>query len=635
MSIEQRVIIHLFDSESSDKLGDLKISAQASEELVEKREVPFEDFSTTTMEFKNVPRVKDPDNVTPIEYCTQWDLEPGARIMLLEENSYQIRFDSKNEIDEERGDEVFPILKKEEDSGNVILERWRLDEEDEDTVRERLNFHSYVGKSFFDVKVDGKRSSPHPFEVRSKKIGYQDQYPAMISDLSEAAAGLIFEKEAPLYQEFDFDNRPRDTYYEDFMFLEYLFRPRQLPEAYEYVLNHLYNRLEKKREMKPIHSASSVGSHELIEMVSNPKNLSKTEDPPTDWPESMGDYVPREVNIESTEESIDVPENRLLKNLLMSIDKLIFKLLESKYGKEKGYIRDKLKKYQNKVQDFLSHDWVDQVSELQHVPSNSQVLQKREGYREIFQYFINFNFAFRLQWKEMRDNLRGYNRCLHELYEYWCYFKMVKVLEDITGCKVDYKDLFETKEWMIEVKRGNKSRLPFQFEMEGDEVNMELMYNKTFSRNTREPSYSLPFRPDYTLHIFLYNEHHFVHFDAKYRSEGDVIEFYDKIGSEKISSDEEKLEKDEKEAIERDKEENIKKTYKNADIYKMHTYKDAILETQGAYILYPGDEDAVFRVEDDQPIPSVGAFPLTPGKDAGEEKGLERFVIGVIKTVIK
>jgi len=65
----------------------------------------------------------------------------------------------------------------------------------------------------------------------------------------------------------------------------------------------------------------------------------------------------------------------------------------------------------------------------------------------------------------------------------------------------------------------------------------------------------------------------------------------------------------------------------------MHTYKDAILETQGAYILYPGDEDAVFRVVEDKPIPSVGAFPLTPGKDGMEEEGLERFVMKILQTI--
>lgn len=629
MSVEQRVIIHLVDGENS-KLGDLKISAQVSEKLIGSKRIDFENFETPTMEFKNVPRVKDPDNETPIEYCTKRYLGSGARIMLLEENSYQIRFDSKYTVDEERGDEVFPTLRKEEDAGNVFLDRWRLDDEDVRTIRERLNFHSYVGKSFFDVKVGGKWSKPHPFEVKSKKIGYQDQYPAMIADLSSAAAGLIFEKDAPLYQDFDFDQKPRETYYEDFMFLEYIFRPEQLPQAYEYILNHMYNRLEKEKRITPIHSAYSVGPKELIEMVSDPKNLCKSDNPPKKWPESMGNYVPISVGIETSHESIDIPENRLLKNLLFSIEKLIFKLLRSRYGVRRGYIRDKLNEYYDQIQDFISHDWIEKVGELQYVPSNSQVLQKREGYRDIFQYFINFNFAFRLQWEEMRDNLRGYNRCLSELYEYWCYFKLVNVLEEITGNKVDYKDLFETENWKIKVKRGNKSRIPFQFKFRGQLVNMDLMYNKIFSRHTRDPSYSLPFRPDYTLHINAGDDHHFIHFDAKYRSEGEVIEFYDKIGSTKLTEDEGIIEKEEEEAVKRDREEEIKKTYKNADIYKMHTYKDAILRTQGAYILYPGHEDAVFRVDDDQAIPSVGAFPLTPGVDGGEEGNLQFFIMAIL-----
>ena len=54
----------------------------------------------------------------------------------------------------------------------------------------------------------------------------------------------------------------------------------------------------------------------------------------------------------------------------------------------------------------------------------------------------------------------------------------------------------------------------------------------------------------------------------------------------------------------------------------MHTYKDAILKTEGAYILYPGDNQKIFEVKENEPIPSVGAFPLTPGKNGNEEDEL-------------
>jgi len=65
----------------------------------------------------------------------------------------------------------------------------------------------------------------------------------------------------------------------------------------------------------------------------------------------------------------------------------------------------------------------------------------------------------------------------------------------------------------------------------------------------------------------------------------------------------------------------------------MHTYKDAIVSTQSFYILYPGDKETVFRVEENQPIPSVGAFPLTPGKDGGEKEELEKFVLAILRTI--
>ena len=67
------------------------------------------------------------------------------------------------------------------------------------------------------------------------------------------------------------------------------------------------------------------------------------------------------------------------------------------------------------------------MGELQYLPLNSQVIQKREGYRDIFKYYINFEFAFRIEWQEIEEKIKGYERKLSELYEYWCYFKLIKV----------------------------------------------------------------------------------------------------------------------------------------------------------------------------------------------------------------
>lgn len=65
----------------------------------------------------------------------------------------------------------------------------------------------------------------------------------------------------------------------------------------------------------------------------------------------------------------------------------------------------------------------------------------------------------------------------------------------------------------------------------------------------------------------------------------------------------------------------------------MHTYKDSILKTDGAYVLYPGNVTKQFY-ESELIIPSVGAFSLTPGNNDIEEDNLEIFIKDVLKTFL-
>jgi len=590
--VEQKVIIQLLNKDKKENLGRFIISTkhQSNQE--------YGNFNTPLMEFKNVPKVEEPDDDTPIQYNLKNPIEPGARIMLLEETLYQVRFEGLFKYDQSP---IFPTLMKEQENKSLVFEEWRIGRKEKiSTLEGTLNFHSYVGKSFFNVKIGNVESISHPFEVRSRKIGYREQYPAMIGDLSEAASGLLLESKAPLYQLYDFDDKVRRSYYEDFMFIEYLFKPENLPESYEYIRRNIYNRLERKIQETPSCLASTINPGDLIQMVSCSENLQQLEEPIIGWPHEMKNYFPIQINQEICEETIDTPENRLLKNFLLSLESL---MLQLRKRVPEGYIKERVEEYNAILQDYLADDWLHDVGILHFVPSNSQVLQKREGYRSIFQFYLNFEFAFRFEWKEMGDLLQGYNRRLSEIYEYWCYFKLVKVLGDLSYQKVGLESIFEKKggrRWSLSLKRGNSSMQQFQIELDGKLINLHLWYNKRFSRKTRNPSYSLPFKPDYSMLVKIDDYQFFLHFDAKYRSEGDVLEFYEEIGREPLSHDvvkEKTLEafdqKEEDEVQERDMNEDIFRKYKDGDIYKMHTYKDAILQSEGAYIFYPGDRKAI------------------------------------------
>ena len=610
--IEQKVIIQLTDEDSNifgtltvsslDYMGDLESNSNISHSI----------------NLENIPIVDEPDNLTPIQYCPNIGAN-FAKLMFLEETEYQILFESK---DAEASFEVLHSLTKINDNHFKPF-RFSLGDDQNYKIAGTLNFRSYVGKSFLDVRKNKINSIKVPIEVRSKKIDYFNQYSAMIADLSQHALSLIFEVNSPLYQEFDLDFREKETYYEDFMFLEYLFREDNLPSIFEYLSKNLHSQLRNNVETVPVSFASNVNQNTLKNIVSKPNKLSKSN---ADLliVDKLNGYIPSELEQVKHEDVIDIPENRFFKYFLELIENLVEKLLKSS---KEGYIKDKLLSFRDEISYFLSSKFFSHISPMDYVPFNSQILQKKEGYREIFQYFLMLEFSFRLSWDEVNSQFKGFEKKLSELYEYWCYFKILKVLNDLSMKKINFEDVFEINKdnWSITIKKGVQSAKKFKLFIQEHKIDVKLFYNLRFSDKSQYKSYSLAFKPDYTLLISIGEHKHYIHFDAKYRSELEIIDFYNKIEVSNKDLD--------KEIDERDSLEEKDRNFKDGDIYKMHTYKDSILKTEGSYVLYPGNKTKRFY-ESDLIIPSVGAFSLTPGNDDVEENNLEIFIKEVLKTLL-
>lgn len=603
--IEQKVIIHLTDNDSNE-IGTLTVSSI---------DYKGEDKSNINISheivLENVPTVEEPDNLTPIQYCP--DIGANfAELMFLEETEYQILFESKDTYADY--DVLYSLTKMNDNHFKPF--RFKLGDKNTYKIAGTLNFRSYVGKSFLDVRKDGTKSIKIPIEVRSKKMDYFSQYSAMIADLSQHSLSLIFEVNSPLYQEFELDYRQKETYYEDFMFLEYLFREENLPAIFEYLSKNLHSQLKNHTETVPISFASNVNQNTLKNIISKPNKLVKV-DSDLKISQKLNGYLPYEIEQTKHEDIIDIPENRFFKYFLELIRDLVEKLLESS---KEGYIQDKLLYFRDEIGYFLSSKFFNHISAMGYVPFNSQILQKKEGYREIFQYFLMLEFSFRLSWDEINNQFKGFEKKLSELYEYWCYFKLLKVLNDLSVRKINFEDVFKINKdnWSISIKKGVKSRKNFVLMLYGNEIEIELFYNLRFSEGSKYRSYSLAFKPDYTLLVTIDGITNYIHFDAKYRSELEI--------NDDDSDIDRKID-------ERDSIEETDRIFKEGDIYKMHTYKDSILTTEGAYVLYPGNKTKQF-FESNTIIPSVGAFSLTPGNDEIEENNLEMFIKNVLKTLL-
>lgn len=610
--IEQKVIIKLSD-ENSCEFGTLTVSS-----LDYKCDVESNIRVSDSIYLENIPNVDEPDNVTPIQYCP--DIGANfANLMLLEETEYQILFESSDV--NASYDILYSLTKM--NSNHFKPFRFTLGDNKTYKIAGTLNFRSYVGKSFLDVMKNGTNSIKIPIEVRFKKMDYFNQYSAIIADLSQHALSLIFEVNSPLYQEFELDSRQKETFYEDFMFLEYLFRENNLPAIFEYLSKNLHSRLKNHVESVPISFASNVNQNTIKNIVSRPNNLSKS-DADFEIVRKLNGFLPDKIEQTKHEDIIDIPENRFFKYFLELIQDLIEKLISSS---KEGYIKDKLMSFKDEIEYYLSNKLFNHISSMDYVPYNSQVLQKKEGYREIFQFFLMLEFSFRLSWNDLNNQFKGFEKKLSVLYEYWCYFKLLKVLNDLSVKKISFEDVFEINKdnWSISIKKGVKSRKSFKFFFFDHEINVELFYNLRFSEESKYRSYSLAFRPDYTLLVRIGENINYIHFDAKYRSELEIANFYNVVGKSDKELDDE--------INERDSLEEKDYIFKDGDIYKMHTYKDSILKTEGSYVLYPGNKTKQF-FESDDIIPSVGAFSLTPGNDDVGEDELEKFIREVIKTLL-
>ena len=593
--MEQYIKIIANDDEGKI-LGTFKLSIESFPtksiySIVEKnREIPLDSSiynipSNTTIILYNVPIVYEYDNKTPIQFYK--NSASNINIMLLEEHKYALSFKSKNKEEISDLDVFHSLLKFDE----TILELFP------NSTNGFLSFGSYVGKSYFDIYRDNNPIFKIPLEVRSRKIDYASEYAAMIGDLSKYSQNLIYESSSPLFQSFELDDISDKISYEEFMLLEYLFKDENLPSTIEYLSRNLYSALTDTKEEVPTSFASNINPNDLIDVFSNSENLEKSTDTSSIWYKQTKGYVPLRINETKYIDNIDVPENRFYKNFLESIENLITELLKKA---PEGYIRDKLLIYKETISAYLTQRYFKDISMMDYVPLNSQLLQKKEGYRDILQYYLMFELGFRLKWDEIANEFKGNEKKLFELYEYWSYFELLEVMKDLSDTAIDFNDIFSVgvDRMTISLKEGIVKRFNLNFNERL--IVADLLYNKTFNRSRYSSynSYSVDLRPDYSLIIHIGEKKHIIHFDAKYK-----LNIYDE-------------------------------SFKNQDIVKMHAYKDAIEDTVGAYVLYPGEKNRIYYENNDFKLESVGAFPLSPGENKHDREVLKEFIVSMINKLL-
>ncbi len=285
-----------------------------------------------------------------------------------------------------------------------------------------------------------------------------------------------------------------------------------------------------------------------------------------------------------------------------------------------------------KLENHLQHNIFKEISRPTTLKLNSPTLQKKEGYREILKIWLKFDLAAKLVWNGGEDVYSGGKKDIATLYEYWLFFKLLDVLKSIF--EIEPKELEKlitssSNELSLQLKQGKFTALNGTYTKGNRDLNIRFSYNRSFVGNkdmSKAGSWTTTLRPDYTLSIWPTNLNEtaaeeedqivHIHFDAKY----------------KIANINQILENKQDVELNEEKKNNLKGIYKNADLLKMHAYKDAIRRTSGAYVLYPGDTNKALKGFHEI-LPGLGAFSIKPSQNqnTNETFYLENFLKDVLK----
>jgi len=242
------------------------------------------------------------------------------------------------------------------------------------------------------------------------------------------------------------------------------------------------------------------------------------------------------------------------------------------------------------------------VGDLAAFVSTSQVLLREDAYNALLRLYREFVLTADVVWNEFRALQESRN--VAQLYEMWVYLETVRAvanaLERAPTADDPVSALVRTRSDGLHINLAEHRRSSVRFAVPGGSV--RVSYNETYGRQSTDPrahgsaaSYSLPLRPDVSVVVSRGDARRRVFLDAKYRIDGFGAEL-----ATGVDAGEETVE--------------VTGTFKPADVYKMHTYRDAVGGAFAAVAVYPGTETRLYpqAIEDFTERGGVGALPLRP-----------------------
>lgn len=455
-------------------------------------------------------------------------------------------------------------------------------------------------------------------EVRSRKLNYMLEYRWMLRDIASQMTELVMDRFAISSASFTHDSaRDAVTLYQRFAFLRSLFMSESFQVALHEVTRRPHVSWEDQHEVVSPGQPIRASSHTQKQLARHGMR--------TAWPDGPIGSIPVRLYRRRTEATHDTTPNRFVRfalerwrQVVADIERRLSEVAENT-AVARG--RREVAQTLEQLDTVLNHDLFKDLGPLARFPADDQVLQRREGYRDVFRAYLEFEIAAQLSWRGSESSYEAGQRDVATLYEYWAFLQLAQVVAKLAGQTFSLKSLIEMRSDGLNVvlQTGKETVLSGSVERHGRKMAIELCFNRTYRQGKSQlGSWTRPMRPDYSLIVTAPEgeraafEPVVLHFDAKYRV--DFVSELFGFGDEIVNTDE----------LPPLEPELQRGSALRADLLKMHAYRDAIRRSAGAYVLFPGSDDPSSRAafkEYHELLPGLGAFALRPSQE-GDAMGI-------------
>lgn len=451
-----------------------------------------------------------------------------------------------------------------------------------------LNFGNNVG--FADIEIQGSSSCARlRIEVFSRKADYRTDYLAMREEISGMLRNLAMAANARTYGMATPDRSRHPTLVEWFALVRTNFDG----------FAKLAQGIARNPHSSLVRRVSTVGT-DRARRVSRPA-ISRAMRRPNNGPlhSGIGVPLPRRIQETASWATFDTPENRYFKALLLETHRKIRTLARTSESGDEDANRDsesrffasisgELKDMQRQVEALLRLPFLSQVADVALEKPDSMVFYKHPLYARFDKLCRLLNGGLSFSGDIVPIGVKE----TALLYEYWCFLKIINLLERRFDLEEQTVVKFKRMRTVVALKKGKSSAIRFTHKPTGKDLH--VVYNRLFNKLP-----TLPQKPDNVIQFA--SKDRFYIFDAKYRIQfdKDYLKRYSKPGPTE------------------------------EDINTMHRYRDAISiphpmdpstykqgVVSGAVVLFPYPDENVFREHRFYKSISqveIGGLPFLPG----------------------